>query len=136
MSCRRLNELSIVVHERDLQPSDADWESYVGWCKPLLDRYELLKVLVVAGKRSPTAKQRDLYTGEIPGERVRAAVLIDDPHGLVIVKSFAWFVRNIEAFDQDELPAALRYLGVSSDPAVARTIAEFRGTGTSARTSA
>ncbi len=136
MSCRHLDEVVLVVHQEDLQPSDHDWEAYVAWCKGLLDRHGTLKVLVVAGEKSPTAKQRSFYNQEIPGDRVRVAVLITGRHVLVIVKVFAWFVRNIEAFDRKELPAALRYLGVEPSPAIEGTIAEFRAKTAKAMTSA
>jgi len=136
MSCRRFDDLVVVVHQEELQPSDTDWEGYVGWCKELLEQHDTLKVLVVAGEKSPTAKQRSVYNQEVPGDRVRVAVLITGRHVLVIVKIFAWFVRNIEAFDKDELPAALRYLGVPPNPAIAGTIGEFRGAAAKALTSA
>jgi len=136
MSCRHFDDLVVVVHQEELPPSDTDWEGYVAWCKELLERHDSLKVLVVAGEKSPTAAQRSLYNREISGDRVRVAVLIAGRHVLVIVKVFAWFVRNIEAFDKDELPAALRYLGVPPNPAIAATIGEFRGARVNARTSA
>jgi hypothetical protein len=136
MSCRHFDDLVVVVHQEELQPSDTDWEGYVAWCKALLERHASLKVLVVAGEKSPTAKQRSVYNQEISGDRVRVAVLITGRHVLVIVKIFAWFVRNIEAFDKDELPAALRYLDVPSSPAIAATISEFRGRVAKALTSA
>jgi hypothetical protein len=136
MSCRHYDDLLIVVHQEALQPSDEDWEGYVAWCKLLLAQYRTLKVLVIAGDQSPTAKQRSLYNQEIAGESVRVAVLIAGRHVLVIVKIFAWFVRNIEAFDADELPAALRYLEAAPNPAIASTIMEFRGSPAKALTSA
>jgi hypothetical protein len=135
MSCRHFDDLVIVVHQENLEPSDHDWAGYVAWCKGLLQSHHTLKVLVVAGAKSPTSKQRSLYNQEIPGERVRIAVLITGRHVLVIVKIFAWFVGNIQAFDRNELQAALRYLRVEENPAIASTIAEFRDGTVKARSS-
>jgi hypothetical protein len=125
MSCRRIDDLLIVVHQRHLLPSDTDWQNYVHWCKALLEKYPSLKVLVVAGEKPPTASHRSYYNQEIPGDRVRIAVLITGRHVLVIVKVFAWFVRSIEAFDSKDLRGALKYLGVASTPAIDDTIRDL-----------
>ena len=127
MSCRHIDDLLIVVHQPELLPSDTEWQSYVRWCKALLQQYPSLKVLVVAGEKPPTAAHRSLYNQEIPGDRVRIAVLVTGRPALLVVKVFAWFVRNIQAFDRQDLPGALKYLGVVSTPAIKDTILELLG---------
>lgn len=127
MSCRHIDDLAIVVHQPHLQPSDADWQAYVHWCKALLETYPALKVLVVTGEKPPTAAQRSYYNKELPGDRIRIAVLVTGRPILLIVKVFAWFVRNIDAFDSQDLTGALNYLGVAPTPAIKDTIIELRG---------
>ena len=125
MSCHHIDDLVIVVHVVALAPSDADWEAYVRWCTQLLKHYDRLKVLVLAGDHPPTAKQRSLYNKEFGANSVSIAVLIRHRATLAIVKVFAWFIKNIRAFDQHDLAGALKYLGVASSADITETIRRF-----------
>jgi hypothetical protein len=133
MSCHHIDDLVIVVHVLALAPSDADWEAYVRWCTQLLKKYDKLKVLVIAGDQPPTAKQRSLYNKEFNANSVSIAVLIRNRATLAIVKVFAWFIKNIKAFDQNDLGGALKYLGVAPSTEISQTIRRFgSGAGKSA----
>jgi hypothetical protein len=130
-----MDDLVIVVHQPHLLPSDSEWQAFVQWCKALLQEYPELKILVVSGEKPPTASQRSYYNKETPGERVRIAVLVTGRPILMVVKVFAWFVRNIEAFDSGDLPGALKYLGVIPTPAIKDTIRELLGPSATASSS-
>jgi hypothetical protein len=125
MSCRYVDDLLLVVHAEHLQPADDEWEKYVHWCKALLAKHGALKVLVVAGDKPPTSKQRSVYNQEIPGDKLRIAVLVTGRHVLLIVNIFSWFVRNIKGFDRHDLPAAARYLGIEVTPTIENSIREL-----------
>jgi hypothetical protein len=125
MSCHHIDDLVIVVHVPALAPSDAEWEAYVRWCTELLKKYDKLKVLVIAGEQPPTTKQRSLYNKEFSTNSVSIAVLIRNRATLVIVKVFAWFIKNIKAFDQNDLAGALKYLDVAPSAAITETIRRF-----------
>jgi len=133
MSCQRIEDLVIVVHAPDVAPSDDDWETYVRWCTALLRTYSQVKVLVISGNYAPTSKQRSYYNREIEPGRVTIAVMLRSRALLSVVKVFAWFVKNVSAFDQDDLAGALRYLGVAPSPEIRDTIRRLRTSfGTSA----
>jgi hypothetical protein len=127
MSCRYVDDVVLVVHREHLQPADDEWEKYVHWCKALLSKYGTLNVLVIAGDKPPTSKQRSVYNQEIPGDKLRIAVLVTARHVLLIVNIFGWFVRNIKGFDRNDLPAAARYLGIELTPAIENAIRELGG---------
>jgi hypothetical protein len=127
MSCRHVDDVVLVVHKQPLHPADDEWEKYVHWCKALLSKYGTLNVLVIAGDKPPTSKQRSVYNQEIPGDKLRIAVLVTARHVLLIVNIFGWFVRNIKGFDRHDLPAAARYLEIEVTPAIENAILELGG---------
>jgi hypothetical protein len=129
MSCRHIEDLVIVVHVPTVAPSDADWEAYLRWAAQLLKKYDKLKVLVVAGDHPPTAKQRSLYNKEFGAQSMSIAVLIRQRATLAIVKVFAWFVKNIRAFDQNDVAGALDYLGVAPSSEITETIRKLGASG-------
>jgi hypothetical protein len=126
LACRKLDDVVVVVHRNNLAPTDADWDGYVAWCKAQINAHGKLKVLVYSNQHAPSAKQRSAYNKEIVGDSVRVAVLLTGRHLVAIVKVFSWFIK-INAFEQNDLVGALKFLEVPSDPAITDTIAEFAG---------
>jgi hypothetical protein len=126
LACRKLDDLVVVVHRNNLPPTDADWDSYVAWCKAHIAAQGRLKVLVYSNPHPPNAKQRSAYNKEISGDSVRVAVLLTGRHLVAIVKVFSWFIK-INAFEQNDIAGALKFLEVPSSPAITDTIAEFSG---------
>lgn len=113
MACHHIGDLVICVHVPELAPSEQEWEAFVGWTSRLVKKYGTLKILVIAGDQPPTSKQRSLFNKEFSANSVRIAVLIRSRAMLGIVKIFAWFIKDIAAFDRHDLAGALSYLGVA-----------------------
>jgi hypothetical protein len=125
MSCRHLDELVIVVHNPTLEPSDHEWENYVAWSKRILAQHGKLRVLVLAGAKAPTSKQRSHYNQEIAGDGVRIAILLTDKRLLAVVKVFSWFLRNVKPFETHDVAGAAAYLEVAHAEAIDVALAEL-----------
>jgi hypothetical protein len=125
ISCRRIDDLVVVVHNVNAAPSDEEWDRYVKWSTELVKAYRPLKVLVVAGNHAPTSRQRSVYSKEIASDSVRIALLMQSPALLVVVKVFSWLIANIRAFDKNDIEPALAYLGVTPTREVRETIRQL-----------
>jgi hypothetical protein len=124
-SCGQIDDLVIFVHQKDVPPSDEEWERHLKWYVGLLKTYKRLKVLVVSGDHAPTSKQRSLLNREISPDSLRIAVLASNAATLMAIKVVAWFVSNIAAFEKNDLKGALHYLDVAPSPAIGDTIRRF-----------
>ena len=113
---RRLGRLMLVVHPPGVEPSDEDWREYIELSKEALAEEGALRVLVIAGTKPPNSRQRSLYNGELPGDKIRIALVGAPTHMMPILVVFTWFSVGTKAFKRDELRQALDFLEVAHEP--------------------
>lgn len=126
-SARLLGRLVVFVNRPGLEIADPDWRRYLDWLKAIQAETPDLAVITAAGGRAPSSAQRSLLNSEVRTDRIRIAVLLDDPKLVVIVKVTSWFMKSAEPFKAHELEKALAYLGETNVALVKTTIRELGG---------
>lgn len=126
-SARLLGRLVVFVNRPGLDISDLDWRRYLDWLRAVQAETPELSIITAAGGRAPSSAQRSLLNSEVRTDRIRIAVLLDDPKLVVIVKVTSWFMKSAEPFKAHELEKALAYLGETNVALVKTTIRELGG---------
>jgi hypothetical protein len=118
-------DLVVFVARPGPGPSNEEWHAYVRWLRRIMDDKQGMRVLVLARGKGPSAEQRSYANAELGGERVRMAVLLEDPLLLPVVKVFSWFVRSLRVFAPTEVNEALGYLGVDRSEGIDALLTEL-----------
>jgi hypothetical protein len=114
----RHEDLVVFVARPGPGPSDEEWHAYVGWLRRVMNDTQGMRILVLARGKGPSAEQRSYANAELGGDRVRMAVLLEDPLLLPVIKVFSWFVRSLRIFAPTQVNEALGYLGVARSEGV------------------
>jgi hypothetical protein len=117
----------LCVHAR-VPPSAGDWARYCEYAGSVRDRDGRLRTLAVAAGivAGPNAHQRAEYARKVSSEDSLVALLCSGLAARAAMVAMAWFNPNMRAFADDEVHAALIWLGVPISPAIRASITRMR----------
>lgn len=122
MAWCRLGNIAVGVHNPG-QPSDQEWEGWLGMCREMIEQGQLQGCLVWTAGGAPNSKQRAMVKS-VPGLLpVPIAIMTDSRVARGVITALSWLGKAIKPFPANDLQGALEYLG--SQQAAAEVQAEI-----------